>query len=226
MVNKSLSEILANFWRKQLNSYSRTYDMKYTILYIIVFLVSLSSVAQNSWVLKKDRNDIEIYKRDYPDSKFKEYKAIMTVKTSLKKVKEIILDGEHLKDWNHKTSKSRLVKKDDDNNYIFYLYNDMPWPVINRDHVSNIVVTYPTNKSVLIAITPNNNVLPETEGVVRITNFKGFWLLEETDEGIIITNQLFGDPEGGVPSWLVNSQLVKFPYITFKNLKKLLINKK
>lgn len=195
------------------------------MLFIIALILALPITAQDSWELKKDRNDIKIYTRKYPNSKFKEYKAQMTVNTSIEIVKGIILDADKLKDWNYKTSKSNVIKKIDDDNYIFYLFNDMPWPVLNRDHVSDVVVTYPTDKSVLITITPNNDVLSENDAVVRITNFKGFWLLEETNTGILITNQLFGDPEGGVPSWIVNSQLVKSPYTSFNNLKKLLLNK-
>lgn len=185
----------------------------------------MSAFAQESWELKKDDDGIKIYTKDYPDSKFKEYKAEMTVNTSLETVKSIILDAENLKNWNYKVSKSRLIKKNDDNNYTIYLYNDMPWPVKNRDHISNLIVTYPNSKSILLSITPNNEVLPKYDDIVRITNFKGYWLLEETGKGIRITNQLFGDPEGDIPSWLVNSKLVKSPFTSFSNLKKLLLNK-
>ncbi|MBT8310403.1 MAG: lipid-binding protein [Flavobacteriaceae bacterium] len=186
---------------------------------------SFNGHAQENWRLKKDRNGVKIYSRDYPNSKFKEYKAIMVVKTSLQEVKAIVLDADNLKNWNYKTSKSKLVKKIDENKFIFYLFNDMPWPVLNRDHVSDVAVTYPNDKSIRINISPNNDILPENKGTVRITNFKGFWLLEETSKGISITHQLFGDPEGGVPAWLVNSQLVKSPYTSFNNLKDLLENK-
>lgn len=200
--------------------------MKQITICLLMFGFTTLTFSQDSWKLKKDRNDIQIYTRSYPNSKFKEYKAVMVVNTTMEAAKKIILDADQLKDWNYKTSRSRLIKKIDDNNYIFYLFNDMPWPVLNRDHVSDVIVTYPSNTSVLITITPNNNVLPHTDGTVRITNFKGFWLLEEVEKGVSITNQLFGDPEGGVPSWLVNSQLVKSPYTSFNNLKDRLLNKK
>jgi len=202
-----------------------SYHTKTTYLFLLAIGLSMIGVAQENWRLKKDRNGVKIYSRDYPNSKFKEYKAVMVVNTSLQKVKDIVLDADNLKNWNYKTSESRLVKKIDDNNFIFYLFNDMPWPILNRDHVSDVVVTYPTVKSIQINITPNNDILPKNKGTVRITNFKGFWLLEQTSKGVAITHQLFGDPEGGVPSWLVNFQLVKSPYTSFNNLKDLLKNK-
>jgi len=199
--------------------------MKHIIVFFIAFLTSALAIAQDAWQLKKNSNGIKIYTQDYPNSKFKEYKAQMTVKTSIETVKSVILDAENLKNWNYKTSKSSLIKKIDEDNYIFYLYNDMPWPVMNRDHISDVKVTYPNEKSIRISITPNNDMLPKYDGVVRITNFKGYWLLEELDKGVRITNQLFGDPEGGVPSWLVNSKLIKSPFTAFSNLKKLLKSK-
>jgi len=199
--------------------------MRHLFIFLFAFCFSMLSLAQDSWQLKKDRNGIRIYTRDYPNSKFKEYKAVMTVNTTLSEAKDIILDAGRLKDWNYKTSKSRIIKRIEANYYILYLFNDMPWPVLNRDHVSDVITTYPSNKSVLISIKPNNKVLPKIDGVIRITNFKGFWLLEKTGKGISITHQLFGDPEGGVPAWLVNSQLVKSPYTSFNNLKELLENK-
>ncbi len=181
--------------------------MKQIIIYLFVFCFSVTGFSQDSWELKKDRNGVNIYTRDYPNSKFKEYKAQMTVKTTLDVVKNIILDAEHLKDWNYKTSRSSVLRTINENRYIFYLFNDMPWPVMNRDHVSDVVVTYPTEKSVLITITPNNNVLPETNGVVRITNFKGFWLIKETDKGVSITNQLFG--EWNACKWQLKPKIYK-----------------
>lgn len=155
---------------------------------------------------------------------YKEYKVTTLIKTSLKSLENKIIDGEHLKDWNYKTTKSRLLEKKSDNEYLVYMYNDLPWPAKNRDHISELKLDVVSSLLIKIRIKSVPKTLTENRGVIRVVNFSGFWLLEKTKSGIKVTQQMHGDPGGSLPAFIVNSMLINAPFNTFKRLKEQLDN--
>ena len=65
---------------------------------------------------------------------------------------------------------------------------------------------------------PNN--LAEKKDVVRIRNAEGKWIFEDLKNGHIrVTYQFYGDPEGNIPSWIINLFIVDGPYDTLINLR-------
>jgi len=198
--------------------------MKKLYSLLLIFSCFLTSYSQSVWKLEKDASGIQVYTRKVSDSSIKEYKAVTIIKTSLKSLVNKITDGEHLKDWNYKTTKSSLLEKKSDNEYLVYMYNDLPWPAKNRDHISELKLEMISNSLTKISITSVPEKLTENRGVVRVVNFSGFWLLEKTKLGVKVIQQMHGDPGGSLPTFIVNSMLVNAPFNTFSRLKEQLDN--
>ncbi len=190
----------------------------------LTFFTLLVTVSYaQTWELKKQKNGISIYTRSYKNSKFKEYKAVMVANTTLEKAYKTILDGNNLWRWSYKTERSEVLAKLSDSSYVFYIKNNLPWPVLNRDHLSLVTVEEKTPKRIKITLQPYNTLpIPKQPNTIRITNFNGVWLLEQKPYGIKVTQQLFGDPEGNLPAWFLNSLLTTSPYQSFIKLRALL----
>ena len=62
---------------------------------------------------------------------------------------------------------------------------------------------------------------PENDDYLRITTFEGYWLLEQVGEDVKITHQMFGDPGGSVPNWVINSTITKAPHYNLVALRDL-----
>uniref|UniRef100_UPI0037DC3AD9 START domain-containing protein n=1 Tax=Zhouia sp. PK063 TaxID=3373602 RepID=UPI0037DC3AD9 len=176
--------------------------------------------------MKKDKNGIKVYTRTLDSTKFNEYKAVMQVKAPLDSVLKTITDGNELVKWCAYTSDSKVLETINKNQYILWVKNDMPWPIKNRDHVSIVTIKHQKNGDITIDLDPETaKFKPDPESsTIRITNFKGQWLLHPQNNTIEITQQLYGDPNGTLPAWLVNSMLVNAPYHSFEKLKELLEN--
>ena len=198
--------------------------MKKLFSLLLLFICYTSSYSQSVWELEKDASGIQVYTRKVSVSSIKEYKATTLIKTSLKSLVNKIIDGEHLKDWNYKTTKSNLLEKTSDTEYLVYMYNDLPWPAKNRDHISELKLDVVSNSLTKISIKSAPKKLKEQKGVIRVVNFSGFWLLEKTKSGVRVTQQMYGDPGGSLPVFIVNSMLVNAPFNTFKRLKEQLNN--
>jgi len=198
--------------------------MKKHCVLIFLFGCFFSGYSQSIWMLEKNASGIKVYTRSVSVSSIKEYKAITLIKTSLKSLVDKIIDGEHLKDWNYKTTKSSLLEKKSENEYLVYMYNDLPWPAKDRDHFSELKVNVINESLIKIGIKPGSKKNLEKSGVIRVVNFSGFWLLEKTKQGIKVTQQMYGDPGGALPTFIVNSMLVKAQFYNFQQLKKQLGN--
>ncbi len=198
--------------------------MKKLCSLLLLFSCVLSSYSQSVWELEKDASGIQVYTRKVSVSSIKEYKATTLIKTSLQSLVNKIIDGEHLKDWNYKTTKSSLLEKKSDNEYLVYMYNDLPWPAKNREHISELKLDVVSNTLTKISIKSSSKKLAEKKGVIRVVNFSGFWLLEKTKLGVKVTQQMYGDPGGSLPAFIVNAMLVNAPFNTFKLLKEQLDN--
>lgn len=191
---------------------------------LVLLLFVTCSVNAQEWQLKKNSRGIKVYTRQLDSSKIHEYKAVAIVKTTPEKALKTITDGDNLWRWNHKTSQSKTVKKISPSEFVFWMKNELPWPVKNRDNVSHITVNYLPKGEVRIDIFPDKtNLVKEREDCIRVTNFKGYWLISPKEDGLVeITQQLYGDPNGQLPAWLLNSVLTTVPYHSFLNLKEIL----
>lgn len=193
--------------------------MKPFFLSIILSICFLFSFSQEQWVLKEQEDGIRVYTRKTRKSSVKEFKAITVFQASIQSVIDKITDAEGLKHWNYKTTESRLIERVSDKEFIIYMYNNFPWPVKDRDHISKLTLSKIDSSSVRIDISSLPNRLPKIEGVIRIEEFSGYWLIEKTVNGVQVTQQMYGEPKGRVPSLIINATLAKAPLYSFKRLR-------
>jgi len=190
---------------------------KYKFIIAFLFLPMLM-VAQNQWQLKKDANNIKIYTRTTANSDIKEFKATTKINTPLEHIlNKLIIAPQYntncLPDVNY------YVKKINSNQYIFYSYKDLPWPVKDRDIVTLLTINRVNKKTVKLTLEGSPNYIPKKDKTIRVKNFTGHWILkEDANKKTSVTHELFLDPEGHIPSFIINTLLVNAPYKLFKDL--------
>ncbi|MDC8005237.1 START domain-containing protein [Aureisphaera galaxeae] len=176
--------------------------------------------AQTPWTLKKDASGIRIYTRMVPDSKLKEYKAMTQVDVPLQSILDELLDAPKYTE-EPISGESYYVTQKGENQHVFYALKKLPWPIKNRDVVTQLTVERISSKKVMLHIESLPDGIPIVENAIRIQQVEGFWLLEEEDGTTTITQQLYLDPEGSLPPVVTNSLLIKGPYKTFSHLQQI-----
>lgn len=189
---------------------------------LIVFLFTLSvislSQSQTPWKLKKADNDISIYTRSIPNKKLNEYKAVTRIDTAIENViKELVTAPKYYKGC--EPGISYYVKKLKKNQHVFYAHKDLPWPVKDRDLITLLTVEKLSDTRYKLKLESLPNAIPKKEKTIRIKELIGFWLLEEIGLTTKVTQQLYVNPEGALPTFVVNSLLVKGPFKTFSELR-------
>ena len=192
--------------------------MKKSIL-LVLFVLPFLVAAQNDWTLKKEDDNIKIYTRDAANSNLKEFKAVTTINTASKYILDELLTAPEYYE-NCESNTSYYVKKLKDNQHVFYARKDLPWPIKDRDIVTLLTVNKINANTTKLTLESLPEELPEKDKTIRVKKLMGHWLLEEIDGKTKVTQQLFLNPEGHLPSFVVNSLLIKGPYKTFKDLHK------
>ncbi|MES2812845.1 MAG: START domain-containing protein [Bacteroidota bacterium] len=191
----------------------------YKLAYFLSFVFFGFIFQQKPWELAVNKEEIKVYTRKTDSTSIKEYKVTMVVKSPIDTVLKKILDIKNLKKWSYHIAESALVKKINDSAWIFYIQNDIEWPVKDRDHVSKVQLKK-KKEEYNVFLTPYNNFVKEKEDVVRLTKFKGLWTLKKINTNQTqVTQQLYGDPESNIPPFFINMMIAKAPFHTFKNMK-------
>jgi len=197
--------------------------MKLISYLLITILAFGESTDYGDWELKKSVDNIDVYIRSIEGSAIKEFKVTTIFEnTSIEQVfKKVYGAPKYKEDHTFNTSYYIEELSNPEERY-FYYSEKLPWPLKNRDVVSRLMIEEQTPDKILLSIEVAPEALNKKEQTIRIEKLAGFWLLEKHPTGIKATQQIFMDPGGAVPSFLVNSLLVKGPLKTFSTLKKTL----
>ena len=192
---------------------------KYKLIIPILFL-PFFMLAQNSWELKKNANAIKIYTRTTSSSDIKEFKATTEIDAPLDTIlNKLIIGPKYTK--NCLPDINYFVEKINKNQSIYYSYKDLPWPAKDRDVVTLLTINRIDNKTVTLTLNGSPYHLPEKDKTIRVKNFTGHWILKEDENRkTSVTHELFLDPEGQIPSFIINTLLVNAPYKLFRDLHK------
>ncbi len=204
--------------------------MKHIFLIFFAYLQFLSigfSYSQNqksqetlgNWKLVKNSNDIKIYSRTYLQTQFKEYQAVMVIKTTPTKLLALIRDDKIAKDWISRMKELKTVKVISQHEWFTYAEISLPFPFQNRDLISHNLVT--VNEEIIkIDLLSVPNFLPKTTDRVRMQNSKGFWQFKQlANDEVEVMYQFFAEPVVALPQWFVAPFIANGIHSTFENMR-------
>jgi len=195
--------------------------MRLILLFFFFYSLGLSAQNIDGWELKRDSKNIRIYTREIPNSDIKEYRAQMLVKAPVQRIVNYVLDYDLMTQWN-KTVVDYKVLEQKDHGDIVYMENSAPWPVENRDNISLVTLEYLPDGSARIYLKGiAEDLVPLKKGVVRMRDVKGYWEIKPYEDKTMVIQQMYGDPEGSIPSSFVNGFMASSAHKTFKELREI-----
>lgn len=185
---------------------------------------------EHPWVLKRDKDGIQVSVRKVAGSAFLEYKAVVTVDTSLEEVVRLYEEKENgrMPEWFHQCREVRLLEARSSEDKLYYFILWMPPPFQTRDLVyRRLRVTDPAGDVVEYKVRAMPELFPPQSGKVRMPSADGYWRLSRRGEGKTeVYYQQHSDMGGAIPPWLVNLLAVDMPYNTLVNFRRLLLEEK
>ena len=100
----------------------------------LFILCATSSIAQE-WNLEKDKEGVKVYTRKVAGWGIKQYKANVTIQTTLSQAQQTICAIKNRKKWLHNSIEVREVERPNNKEVAIYNKVDAPWPVADRDNI-------------------------------------------------------------------------------------------
>jgi len=183
-------------------------------------MVSITAFSQN-WELPLNKDGIKVYTRNAQGSQFKEFKAEILIDASLKKLANEIMNVENYPQWCYKTIATKIFKREENKVY-FYFLSDAP-PIVKKREAYYCIqsITDEKTKTTVIRMNTVQNSNPIPASCVRIPVSNGIWTLTPVEENKThILFEMQAEPGGIIPSWLANLVVEESPFVTLRNLRK------
>ncbi|OOQ57293.1 START domain-containing protein [Mucilaginibacter pedocola] len=195
----------------------------YKYLFSIIFLLNITAAsAQYKWTPKTEKDGIKVFTSIVEGSKIKAVKVEADLDATPAQLVKVLLDVKGCTEWVSHTKLCTLVKQVSPSELYYYSEIDVPWPVSNRDFVAHLTVHQnPETKVVTVDGPAVPGFVPVKEGIVRISESKGEWILTPLEKDrvrVVYTLQV--NPGGSIPAWLINLLAAEGPINSFQGLKK------
>ncbi|WP_259069248.1 START domain-containing protein [Mucilaginibacter sp. X4EP1] len=114
--------------------------MKRKIFFITLMMIvqAISVSAQEDWKLQKDKDGIQVYSAQVPDSKIRAIKVVANYDASPEEVADIVMDINTATEWVSHLKSCYLIKRVSQNELYYYAEVNLPWPASNRDFVAHL----------------------------------------------------------------------------------------
>lgn len=192
-----------------------------TLTLIVLLISNISTVfaQNNTWFLQKSKHGITVYTRENALTGDIEFKANVTIKTTIDTLQKVLKDIEAYTNWMADTKKSSVLKKINSTEQYIYIEALMPWPFENRD--MPLLQKYTkTDNGTKIILTGKSLYIPEKQDITRVEKAMGSWeLIQLPNNKVTVIYQFMADPGLYIPNWVITLFIVDGPYKTLTNLK-------
>jgi hypothetical protein len=209
----------------------RKYGMKlvklscYLALLISSFGLSIDAVraqAQESWRLAKDKDEIQVYTRNVPNSRSTELKVECMMSGTQNQLVALLSDIANYKNVIYKTKSARLIRRVSETELIYHVVTAVPWPVSDRD--MSVQLTFaqdPASKLLQVRGVGVPNLVAAQPNTVRIADWLAVWLVRPVaNQRMQVTYTCRLDPGGDIPAWLDNIAAATSAYQSFVLIRK------
>ncbi|MFY0688684.1 MAG: hypothetical protein JXQ90_16035 [Cyclobacteriaceae bacterium] len=173
---------------------------------------------QTDWKLSLEKEGIQVYTRETTQSPVNDSKAVVLIpNVDLDQVVTFFLDIDQHKEWMYSTEKSQLLRDEEDKKLAYYQAN-APWPVTDRDIVSEFTIRREPDRCIIIG-QAQPTLLPTREDMVRITELQTEWTFEREERGVRVTYISQMHPGGSIPAWLANMTATESPFNSLSELR-------
>ena len=183
--------------------------------------VNLASEAslEAEWTIQRSEDGIDVYTRPEPASQFEAVRAVMTLDdVRLSSLVALISDTQACSRLESRCVEAETLDTIDQTESVVYRYNNMPFPVRDRDMVLRLKwYQQPDSLNVNVVISNVTGVLPEKKRRVRMPKVNLGWKFVPLPDGSVeVSSEGHIEPGANLPAWILNQFLVSAPFKTME----------
>ena len=184
-------------------------------------LVLAKASLAADWEHIYEDDGINVFRQEVEGTSLLAFRGTGYIDAPIEKVLHVFSDVKHETDWVDRLEENILLSEDMKNfeRIEFHSYG-LPWPVWSRDIVFKIKLTRLKSDTFLVTMKSVDDSLgPPTKGVRAELHGSNFILRQTADGKTWVEVDIFIDPKGEVPAFLVNILQRYWPYNTITGLR-------
>jgi hypothetical protein len=190
-------------------------------LHVLAF-VAPTFAAPPGWESLGVTDGVEVARKSMPDSSLFAFRGEADVDVPLGVLAEVLWRDGLGVEWVDLMILSERVELLDEDNKIVHQGYELPWPISNRDYVMHESATFdPATKTFTLQFkSVEHNAMPVLDEFVRAQAYRTFWRLKANDTpgSTHVEVEVYTDPMGLLPAWLINMIQKDWPSTTITNL--------
>jgi len=193
--------------------------IKTTTIIAALLLLSQLTFAQTNWKQVKSKDGITVFQEESNQQKYKASKVELTINLSPENIINCITNFDNYSKWTSSCSQSKLIKKIDSNNWIYYSVFSAPL-IQDRELYAKATLKTIDNKTYKIHIEACSNSYKANNKYVSITNFYCDYTITEISKNkSTVTIMTSLDLAGSLPVNMVNKFSANSLFTTFYNFR-------
>lgn len=189
---------------------------------VIAAEAAVASATPVGWTPALDDDGIFVYKRKRAGSPYEEVRAETQLNARVEDFIPFFNDPVNYKKWVYGTLETRQVSRAKDMDFIFYGVFKIPWPFENREIFSRVEIQRDAKSNELLArLTDSPSEQPVAPNLVRVSKFESLWNVKQAaDNKVDFTIEMYAEPGGKLPPFIVNLVLSRIQLWSIKNLRR------
>lgn len=192
------------------------------LLWPLLIVSNVVFAGEYDWEIKKEVDGIQVFTRKVEGSKHKAVRAVTRVNASLNAIVALVRDTKACPELAALCKFSFVERELSETDLYIYSYNDMPWPIKDRDVVAHAEWSQnPDDLSVTMKAYAVDDVVPINDNAIRLRKADVSWRFVPRGDGELdVITEAHIDPEGPVPAFITNWLLVSSPFETLNNVRR------
>lgn len=192
----------------------------WTVMALLILTLPVNA-AELDWELRRDRSGIQVYTAVVEGSKHKAVRATMTIDKPANELVGLVMDPDACPEWAALCKESFVANTVSPTELFVYTYNDLPWPVTDRDAVGHVRwYRDPSSQSINMHVDIVEGHVKKKRRTIRLQYGQTSWTFTPLDGGSTrVDSYAHLDPAGATPAWLTNMLLVDSPYDTMVGMR-------
>jgi len=147
------------------------------------------------------------------------FRGVTTIDGPIDVIMSVLLDNKRKHRWVDRLVISEVVHRHSDTELDVYQHFDLPWPISDRDYYYKAKLTKHHNgaQKLVLRSLPSEH-LPSV-GIRAELIESSYLLIPMSDTKTMVQVEIFTDPKGRLPTWLVKLVKKKWPIKTLNGIK-------
>ena len=190
-----------------------------------VFAASDAQMTSQGWIKENTKDGFDIFTRDEKNSDILGIKVEGVIDGPLENVLSILRQVEGSEKWTPSLITKKTIKDISDIEAVTYSLNNMPWPIWDRElYLHNLLKIDKERKLIFVKSWSVHNDYPNyprtKDTIIANVKYSNMGFRPVTDKKTYVELTVFIDPQGHIPSWIINFYQKSWPVKYLKSIEK------